>query len=483
MSRLTATVGAQIQSIVYGRPGPAEVSAELRLTTEIDLAHLVMLVDRDLISAADAAALVGRIRELRADDFRPLHGVPTPRGLYLAYEQELSASLGAGIGGRLHTGRSRNDLKATVTALRLRAETGALVSELTRLQAVLLARARAHQGAVMPVHTHYQAALPVTYGYYLAGVAIALGRDVTALRAAVDSMDRCPMGAGAAAGSDLPIDPARTAALLGFAGPPRHALDAVASRDGALHAMAAAAGAALTISRLGTDLQLWSSTEFGFVVFPDRLVGGSSAMPQKRNAFLLEHVKAKAGTAIGAWTAAASMTRSTPFTNSIEVGTEAVAAVRPGLEAVLHGTVLARALVGGARPVPERMLARAEDGFVGATALANRLVRQGVPFRTAHQLVGGAVRHAVERGADRLTAADLPAELRDAEISLPALVAAQRAGGGPGQFAEVFADALGDLDGHARWLRTAARRDALAGRELAEAVEAVVELGAKGAEQ
>ncbi|WP_406207889.1 argininosuccinate lyase [Kitasatospora sp. NBC_01560] len=479
MSRLTATVGAQIQSIVYGSPGPDEIAAELRLTSRIDLAHLVMLVERALITPADAAALIGRIQELRADDFRPLHGVPTPRGLYLAYEQELSASLGAGIGGRLHTGRSRNDLKATVTALRLRAETGTLIAELTRLQAVLLARARAHRGALMPVHTHYQAALPITYGYYLVGVALALGRDVAALRAAADAADRCPMGAGAAAGTDLPIDPARTAALLGFAGPPRHALDAVASRDGALHALAAAAGAALTISRLGTDLQLWSSAEFGFVAFPDRLVGGSSAMPQKRNAFLLEHVKAKAGTAIGAWTAAATMTRSTPFTNSIEVGTEAVAAVRPGLEAVRQGAVLARALVGGGRPVEERMLARAEDGFVGATALANLLVHRGVPFRTAHQLVGGAVRRAVERGGDRLTAADLPAELHDTDIALPALVEAQRAGGGPGQFDEVFADALGDLDGHARWVRAAAAREARAGRDLAGAAAAVVELGTK----
>ncbi|MYX98499.1 argininosuccinate lyase, partial [Streptomyces sp. SID486] len=472
MSRLTATVGRQIQRLVYGTLTPADLADELSLTTEIDLAHLVMLVECRLIPPADAAALIHRIGQLRAEDFRSLYGVPVPRGLYLAYEERLGAALGPDTGGRLHTGRSRNDLKATVTALRLRAELRSLLGELTRLLAVLLARARAHRDVVMPVHTHYQAALPITYGYYLTGVAVALGRDVTALRQAVDALDRCPMGAGAAAGSDLPIDPSRTAQLLGFAAPARHALDTVASRDGALHALAAATGAALTISRLGTDLQLWSSAEFGFLAFPDRLVGGSSAMPQKRNVFLLEHVKAKAGTAIGAWTAAAAMTRSTPFTNSIEVGTEAVAAVRPGLDAVRDAAVLVRALVSGGRPVPERMLARAEEGFVGATALANRLVRQDVPFRTAHRLVGGAVRRAVERGAPRLSAEDLPEGLRDADVSLPALVAAQVSGGGPGGFDAVFAAAYDDLLAHRDWLACAERRAVAARAALATAAAA-----------
>ncbi|SCE52553.1 argininosuccinate lyase, partial [Streptomyces sp. Termitarium-T10T-6] len=199
----------------------------------------------------------------------------------------------------------------------------------------------------------------------------------------------------------------------------------------------------------------------------------SSAMPQKRNAFLLEHVRAKAGAAIGAWTAAAATMRATPFTNSIEVGTEAVAAVWPGLRAVLEGTVLARALVGGGRPVPERMLARAEDGFVGATALANRLVRQGIPFRTAHEVVGGAVRRAVGRGAVRLAAEHLPAELSDTEISLPALVAEQRFGGGPGAFDPVFDSAYADLTGHADWLRAVREAQDAADRELAAGLAAL----------
>src|SRR5262249_838060 len=139
------------------------------------------------------------------------------------------------------------------------------------------------------------------------GVALAVGRDIDALRSAAAGLSVCPLGAGAVAGTELPIDPAYTAALLGFTTATRHALDAVASRDVPLRLLAAVTGLAVTLSRLAADLQLWSTVEFGFVTFPDRLVGGSSAMPQKRNAFLLEHVKAKPGQALGAWAAAASV--------------------------------------------------------------------------------------------------------------------------------------------------------------------------------
>jgi argininosuccinate lyase len=476
--RLTATVGRRTQRIVYGRPAPAEVVAELRLATTVDLAHVVMLAERELIDRADAAALLCHIRRLRASDFAPLHGVPTPRGLYLAYEDHLIAELGAGVGGRLHTGRSRNDLKATTTAMRLRECLLDLVGELTRLLAVLLSRARTYRDTVMPVHTHFQAAEPVTYGYYLTGVALALGRDVAAVRGAAGGLRTSPLGACAVAGTDLPIDCARSAGLLGFDAPPTHALDAVASRDVPLRGLAAAAGAALTLSRLATDLQLWSTAEFGFVAFPDRLVGGSSALPQKRNAFLLEHVKAKAGAAIGAWTATAGSIKSTPFTNSIEVGTEAMASVWPGLDAVRDAVQLAQVLVSGARPVADRMAGRAADGFVTATAAANALVRRGVPFRTAHRFVGQAVRRAVERGATALEHRDFPEEAGRVDLSgltVDRIAAGRRAGGGPGAFDDGFLAARRELAEHAAWcarVRTGLRA---AAERLDAAVDSVVD--------
>ncbi|CAM5641905.1 argininosuccinate lyase OS=Streptomyces tendae OX=1932 GN=argH PE=4 SV=1 [Streptomyces tendae] len=357
--RLTRTLGARTARVVYGEPGPDDIRRELGHTSVIDLAHVVMLTECGLLPRDAAAALLRAVTALRADGFRELYDRPAPRGLYLMYESHLIERLGADIGGKLHTGRSRNDIKATITAMRLRDDLADLLGELLRLQAVLLARARAHRDVVMPVYTHFQPAMPVTYGYYLAGIATALDRDIAALRHVLAERSDCPLGAGAVSGTDLPIDPARTAELLGFDGPPLHAMDAVASRDTLLRALAAAAGAGLTLSRLATDLQLWSTQEFGFVEFPERLVGGSSAMPQKRNAFLLEHVKAKAAAAVGAWTASAAAMKSTPFTNSIEVGTEAVGGAWSALATVHDGVLLAQVLVSGARP------GRTADGAAG----------------------------------------------------------------------------------------------------------------------
>ncbi|MGP3924206.1 argininosuccinate lyase [Streptomyces sp. 8N616] len=476
--RLTTTLGSRTQRVVYGEPGPAGIRHELGLTTTVDLAHVVMLAECDLLPVPAAAALLDRITRLRAGGFRELYELPAPRGLYMMYESHLVAELGAGVGGKLHTGRSRNDIKATTSALRLRADLTELLSETLRMQAVLLSRARAHRQTLMPVYTHFQPAMPVTYGYYLAGIAVALGRDIDALRLALGALDRCPLGAGAVAGTDLPIQPARTAELLGFAGPPLHAMDAVASRDTALRALAAASGVGLTLSRIATDLQLWSTQEFGFVEFPERLVGGSSAMPQKRNAFLLEHVKAKAGAAIGAWTGAAAAMKSTPFTNSIEVGTEAVAGVWGALEAVRESVLLAQVLVSGARPVPNRMAERAEEGFVTATVIANRLVRQGVPFRTAHHLVGAAVREAVESGATELK---IDGAAVDAGAALPSLdeaVTEHRFGGGPGAFDTAFDAMREQLAAHSGWLRRYRARVASAQGELEQAVAALIDRSA-----
>ncbi|MGA4841747.1 argininosuccinate lyase [Streptomyces sp. G45] len=464
--RLTAVLGPRTRRVVYGTPGPDAVRRELTATSTVDLAHIVMLTECGLLPGPAAAALLDRIGRLRADGFADLAGRDAPRGLYLMYEGHLAAELGADVGGKLHTGRSRNDLKATVTAMRLRAELLELLGQTLRLQAALLSRARAHDGVVMPVYTHFQPAMPITYGYYLAGIAAALDRDVAGLGHALTGLARCPLGAGAVAGTDLPIRPERTAALLGFAAPPLHATDAVAARDTALRALAAAACAGVTLSRLATDLQLWSTQEFGFVAFPERLVGGSSAMPQKRNAFLLEHVKAKASAAVGAWTTAASAMKSTPFTNSIEVGTEAVAAVWPALAEVRDAVLLAQVLVTGARPVPERMERRAKEGFVTATALANRLVARGVPFRTAHHVVGAAVREAVDSGADELTKLTppdgVPLDAGGELPPLPRVVADHDRGGGPGASAAVVAELRQRLVGHAAWLssRRARLRDA-----------------------
>jgi len=452
--RLVGELGLRSRRVVYGDLTAAAIEAELPWMIEVDQAHVVMLAERDLISAEAARLLLCCMDELVAERFRPLLSRSAPRGIYLMYEGYLIDRLGPDIGGVLHTGRSRNDLKATITNLRFRGWVLDFAEEAVRLEAVLLSRARAYQSVVMPIYTHFQAAMPVTYGHYLLGVARGIGREIDALRDASEGLQVCPLGASAVAGTDLAIDPARTARLLGFSVSNQHALDAVASRDGLLRLLATAASLSVTLSRLATDLQLWSTAEFGFIVFPDRLVGGSSAMPQKRNAFLLEHVKAKPGQALGAWAAAASTMKSTPFTNSIEVGTEAVASIWHGLQAAEQAVLLTQVLVSGARPCADRMSDRAEAGFTSATSVANRLVQHGVPFRTAHHMVGEAVRRAIEAGSTKLAEFGPPGWLDEiglADLDLDTLVRAQVYGGGPGAFSGPYMEAISTWATHRAW--------------------------------
>jgi argininosuccinate lyase len=464
--RLTATIGLRMQRLLYGQPTADQIAAELAQTTLIDLAHTVMLAEQSLIGGDAAAALVTEIERLRRTRFAELAATLMPRGLYLAYEQHLVAALGADVGGVLHTGRSRNDMKATATLMRLRDWLASFMEEATRLAAVLLARSRAHSHVVMPVHTHFQAAMPITYGYYLTGVAAALLREIEGVRDAARGLERCPMGAGAVAGTDLPLAPARVAELLGFREAPLHALDAIASRDVVLRLLANATGTAVLLSRLGTDLQLWSTEEFGFLRFPDRLVGSSSAMPQKRNAFLLEHVTAAAAATSGSWIAAVTAMKGTPFTNSIEVGTEAVGSAWRGLDATVDALLMCQSLVSGGRPCPERMVERARDGYTTATAVANDLVRRGVPFRSAHHQVGTAIRRAL--------AGDRDASWWDPVVADP-VAAVRRAdvGGGPGAWPAAFADVHARLCAAREWQAAERARLSAARERLSSAVAAV----------
>jgi len=435
--RIRRALDPAARRIVFGEHVDAAVRDELPFYLRVDRAHLVMLVERGILAPDTGRRLLGAIGELACQGCAPLAGRPAPRGLYLLYEGWLVERLGERVGGALQLARSRNDLNATVLRLRLRGVACRLAREVLRLAAALARGAERHAAVVMPVYTHHQAALPVTYGHYLSGVGLALLRDLEGIEAAAAGLERCPLGAGAAGGTTVPIDAGRTAALLGFSGGVLHSLDAVASRDGVLRLLAAAAVLGVTLSRLATDLQLWSTAEFGLIDFPDELVGSSSMMPQKRNAFLLEHVQGRAGAPLGAFTAAAMAMHATPFSNSVAVGTEGVKPLWHALEQVAEAAVLARLSVAGARPRPEAMRRRAAEGFTPATELANRLVREaGLSFREAHHRVGEMITAAAEGGEPLETAAERCFREQgagwDAAWLDPAAVAAAAAyGGGP----------------------------------------------------
>jgi argininosuccinate lyase len=403
--RIERSVGKSIRRILYGQEFDHFAEEQLQEISRIDYAHLIMLSECGIVPRDRAAQLLGAIERLRAENFASLRNRPMLRGLFLLYEDYLIETEGEEIGGMLQLARSRNDLNATLLKLQLRRPYLRLLREALRLHAVLLKRAEKYAAVVMPVYTHGQAAMPSTYGHYLCGAATALLRDCEGLFSAGAGMQTCPLGAGAVAGTSFAILIARTAELLGFESGPFNSIDAVASRDLALKLLAACSIYAVTMSRLATDLMQWTTAEFDFLHLPDELVGSSSAMPQKRNPFLLEHVQGRSAALLGAFVHSWGSMHATPFTNSIAVGTEAVKPIFSALEGLIDTIVLLRSVVAAAKPNSEAMLRRAVDGYTVATAFADRLVAEGhAAFRTAHKLVGSAVRRTLERRPDEFAA-------------------------------------------------------------------------------
>jgi argininosuccinate lyase len=434
--RLVTTLTPSARRILFDRELAAQIDQELPLIARIDCAHVLMLGERRLVPRDAAVALLRAIGRLRAQRFEPLRSRVPRRGLFLLYEQWLIETEGADVGGVLQTARSRNDLGATLVKLRLRPACLRLLDAALRLQAIVLRRAATYAATVMPAYTHGQPAEPITYGHYLAGLAEAFQRDIDGLLASTRQIDVCPLGAAAVAGTSVPIDPARTASLLGFRGSTPNSIDAVASRDLVLRLLAATAIHATTMSRAATDLLQWLTAEFQLLSLPDDLVGSSSAMPQKRNPFLLEHVQGRTASAVGALTAALSATRSAPFTNAIAVGTESVRPAWTALSDAADAATLLRLVLARATPNAERMWQRAAESFTNATAVAVRLTMEGgMSFRAAHTLVGGAVREAVARGLhslEELAAVDAGRLARALEpMDRVSCVAGNRYGGGP----------------------------------------------------
>jgi argininosuccinate lyase len=436
--RILQALTPTARHILFGKT--ADNSAdELNFITQVDLAHLVMLKEQGIIHSDDCLKLLRVIKVLRSSNFAALNRRPALRGIYLLYENYLVEELGIQTGGILQTARSRNDLNATVLKLRLRQPFLKIVGEALRLQAILIKRAYKYKNVVMPIYTHYQAAVPVTYGHYLAGIAQALERDINGLFDAVNDIECCPLGAGAVGGTSLHINPLRAAVLLGFEHSVQHSIDAVASRDLVLRLLASTCVLGVTLSRIATDLLIWSTAEFGFLSFPDQLVGSSSMMPQKRNPFLLEHIQGRCGSPLGAFVAASTAMHSTPFTNSIAVGTESIGNVWKALQDATEAATLARLVVAGANPEQGAMLQRAVEGYTSATALANQLMIDGnMAFRAAHHVVGEIVREAIEKDGEAIEiAASRKLSGKPEEISLEGLDPRDVAnssiyGGGPG---------------------------------------------------
>lgn len=315
-----------------------------------------------------------------------------------AIETGVNSRLGRTVAG-WHVDRSRNDLQATAQRMYARERIDAISASVAGLAAVTLDRAQEYFTDPLPGQTHLQAAQVISPAFFLSALAEELLDTLDTLAAARDLVDRCPLGAGAMAGGDLPWDRRKLATALGFARPARHALGAVASRHWVLALTAALSNFGVTLSRFTTDLMGWGSGPVGYLWLPDDLAGISSAMPQKRNYPVLERIRGRTAHLTACYLDAALGQRNTTYTNLVEVSKEASALLPTALDAAGSVLALATTVISSFRLDTERAAADAGAEFLGAFSLANRLtLDHGIGWREAQVISGRYVVAALEQG-------------------------------------------------------------------------------------
>ncbi len=405
--RLSQKPAPEIIEQAYAAEVKEELASAFYHMTAVNKAHVVMLERQGIITREVARALLDAIYEIERNGPGGLELDPEREGLYYNYEHAVMERTGAQIGGQMHTGRSRNDLGATITRMQYRDVILALIEEVLRLRAVLLDKTEAYADAIMPGYTHLQPAQPLTLGHYLSALESGLARDTSRLFGALQRTNLCPMGAAALAGTGFPIDREIVARLLGFDSPVMNTLDAVASRDYLLEALSTGAILGITLSRFAQDLYVWYSDEFGMIGFNDRVAGTSSIMPQKKNPVVLEYIKGRTVNVLGAFSAAMTGVHSSHYTNVIDANRECFRLADLGLEHLHSTVVLSRVALENITVREELMLDRCEGNFTTVTQLADTLVTTwGISFRQSHEVVGMVVRQAMEKGlrANAITA-------------------------------------------------------------------------------
>jgi argininosuccinate lyase len=360
-------------------------------------AHARMLAGRGIIAVADRDALLAGLEqvalELREERF-PFDA--DDEDIHMAIERRLTEIAGP-VGGRLHTARSRNDQVVTDLAMYTRERSAAARAAVAGLMRELLVRAEEHIDWAMPGYTHLQRAQPVYLGHHLLAYFWMLARDRERFAFAERESGRLPLGSGALAGVNFDTDRPLLARELGFADVAPNSIDAVSGRDFVLDYLAAAATCSTHLSRLGAELVLWSSAEFGFCELPDAWSSGSSIMPQKKNPDAAELLRAKAPRVVGHLAAFHGVMHALPLTynKDLQEDKEHLFDAVDTLELTLAA---ATGMIAGVRFDRPRMRAAAADELIAATDVADLLVRLGLPFREAHGVVAGLVRMAVDAG-------------------------------------------------------------------------------------
>ncbi|OHO31791.1 MULTISPECIES: argininosuccinate lyase [Corynebacterium] len=397
--------------------GPSEAMFALSVSTHFDWvlapydvlaskAHAKVLNKAGLLSDDDLAVMLDGLDQLGRDvadgSFGPS---PTDEDVHGAMERGLIDRVGPEIGGRLRAGRSRNDQVAAMFRMWLRDALRGVALDVSDLIDAIVAQAEAHPDAIMPGKTHFQAAQPILLAHSLLAHAQPLLRDLDRIKDADKRLAVSPYGSGALAGSSLHLDPEAIAEELGFDSATDNSLDGTASRDFAAEAAYVLAQIAIDVSRFAEEIIAWSTPEFGYVTLHDAWSTGSSIMPQKKNPDVPELARGKAGRLIGNLSGLLATLKAMPLAYNRDLQEDK----EPLVDSVTQLSILLPAFTGLVSTLTfheDRMRELAPAGFTLATDLAEWMVRQGVPFREAHEASGACVRIAESRGVDLVDLTD-----------------------------------------------------------------------------
>ncbi len=362
------------------------------------IAHAKMLGKQGIISEEEAKQIVEGLEQIKKEILEgKFKWKKELEDVHMNIEKALIEKIGA-VGGKLHTGRSRNDQVITAFKLYLKDETSNILALLKELKKVLLKKAEETVDIVMPAYTHLQRAQPIRLAHYFMAYLEIFNRDEERFKDTLKRIDQSPLGSGALAGVDFPVDRDFVAKELGFSEVMRNSLDATASRDFVIEFLSNCAICMSNLSRISEDLIIWNSAEFGFVELPDKLTTGSSIMPQKKNPDVLELIRGKTGRVYGDLVTLLTIVKGLPMAYNRDLQEDK----EPAFDAVktLKGSIIGMTkIIEGLKPVKENM-EKSAGGFALATDLANYLVRKGVPFREAHHIVGQIVAYLINKNRE-----------------------------------------------------------------------------------
>ncbi len=361
-------------------------------------AHVLMLAKQGIIKQAVAAAILRSNDKMAAMGDKPDFPIdPGREDFYFNIEAHLIEDVGIEIGGQQHTARSRNDLYATCARLAVRNAYFKLCHVYNKMRQAIIDVARKNEDAVFAGYTHMQPSEPITFAHYCSAILNAMQRDFRRISLVFEGLNICPLGGGSMGSTTWDIDRNYTAHLLGFDAPVDNSIDCVASRDFVTDLLSSLSIAANTISRFCQDLYVWASPDFGYVEVSDSCAVCSSIMPQKKNPWVLEHIKAKAAHVEGCYMSALNVMKNVIYSHCEDMCGESANYLYPGIEEFTEMCELTEVSIAGITVKKDYMIEKARGNFCTVTELANYLVRHdAISFRMAHDIVAGVVDYMIK---------------------------------------------------------------------------------------